>query len=72
MTVGMTGQQEDAMSVFSDAEIHYLGSQRLGRLAKVGHDGMPMSFPSPYATTLMPMPSTSVGTTSPSAIGSVT
>src|SRR5512133_823475 len=33
---------------------------------------MPMSFPSPSATTLRPMPSTSVGTTSPSARGSVT
>jgi hypothetical protein len=29
------------MSVFSDAEIEYLGSQRLGRLATVGHDGSP-------------------------------
>ena len=26
------------MSVFSEAEIDYLGSQRLGRLATVGHD----------------------------------
>jgi PPOX class F420-dependent enzyme/OxyR family protein len=45
MTVGMTGQQEDAMSVFRDAEIQYLGSQRLGRLATVGHDGMPHVVP---------------------------
>lgn len=45
MTVGMTGQQEDAMSVFSDAELEYLGSQRLGRLATVGHDGMPHVVP---------------------------
>jgi len=29
------------MNVFNDAEIQYLGSQRLGRLATVGHDGMP-------------------------------
>jgi pyridoxamine 5'-phosphate oxidase family protein len=41
----MTGQQEDAMSVFSDAEIDYLGSQRLGRLATVGQDGMPHVVP---------------------------
>jgi pyridoxamine 5'-phosphate oxidase family protein len=37
--------QEDAMSVFSDAEIDYLGSQRLGRLATVGPDGMPHVVP---------------------------
>jgi pyridoxamine 5'-phosphate oxidase family protein len=37
--------QEDAMSVFSDAEIEYLRSQRLGRLATVGHDGMPHVVP---------------------------
>jgi pyridoxamine 5'-phosphate oxidase family protein len=41
----MTGQQEDAMSMFSDAEIQYLGSQRLGRLATVGQDGMPHVVP---------------------------
>ena len=33
------------MSVFRDAEIEYLGSQRLGRLATVGHDGMPHVVP---------------------------
>ena len=33
------------MSVFSDAEIDYLGSQRLGRLATVGRDGMPHVVP---------------------------
>jgi pyridoxamine 5'-phosphate oxidase family protein len=33
------------VSVFSDAEIQYLGSQRLGRLATVGHDGMPHVVP---------------------------
>ena len=33
------------MSVFSDAEIQYLGSQRLGRLATVGQDGMPHVVP---------------------------
>jgi pyridoxamine 5'-phosphate oxidase family protein len=38
-------KQEDAMSVFRDAEIEYLGSQRLGRLATVGHDGMPHVVP---------------------------
>ena len=26
------------MSVFSDAELEYLGSQRLGRLATIGQD----------------------------------
>jgi pyridoxamine 5'-phosphate oxidase family protein len=45
MTRRMTGQHEDAMSVFSDAEIEYLGSQRLGRLATVGQDGMPHVVP---------------------------
>jgi pyridoxamine 5'-phosphate oxidase family protein len=45
MTVRMTGQQEDPVSVFSDAEIEYLGSQRLGRLATVGPDGMPHVVP---------------------------
>jgi len=33
------------MSVFSDAEIDYLGSQRLGRLDTVGRDGMPHVVP---------------------------
>ena len=33
------------MSAFSDAEIDYLGSQRLGRLATVGNDGMPHVVP---------------------------
>jgi pyridoxamine 5'-phosphate oxidase family protein len=33
------------MSAFSDAEIAYLGSQRLGRLATVGTDGMPHVVP---------------------------
>jgi pyridoxamine 5'-phosphate oxidase family protein len=33
------------MSAFSDAEIEYLGSQRLGRLATVGQDGMPHVVP---------------------------
>jgi pyridoxamine 5'-phosphate oxidase family protein len=41
----MTGQQEVAMSVFTDSEIAHLGSQRLGRLATVGHDGMPHVVP---------------------------
>jgi pyridoxamine 5'-phosphate oxidase family protein len=36
---------EDGMSVFSDAEIEYLASQRLGRLATVGQDGMPHVVP---------------------------
>jgi pyridoxamine 5'-phosphate oxidase family protein len=33
------------MSVFSAAELDYLGSQPLGRLATVGHDGMPHVVP---------------------------
>jgi pyridoxamine 5'-phosphate oxidase family protein len=33
------------MSGFSDAELDYLGSQPLGRLATVGHDGMPHVVP---------------------------
>jgi pyridoxamine 5'-phosphate oxidase family protein len=41
----MTAQQEDAMSAFSHAEIDYLGSQRLGRLATVGKDGVPHVVP---------------------------
>jgi pyridoxamine 5'-phosphate oxidase family protein len=45
MTVPTTGQQEDAVSAFSDAEIDYLDSQRLGRLATVGTDGMPHVVP---------------------------
>jgi pyridoxamine 5'-phosphate oxidase family protein len=48
MTGRMTGRQEDAMSAFSDAEIDYLGSQRLQRLvrlATVGKGGMPHVVP---------------------------
>jgi hypothetical protein len=60
------------VSVFSHAEIDYLGSQRLGRLATVGPDGMPHVVPSPSATTPRPTPSTSAGTTSPSARSSAT
>jgi pyridoxamine 5'-phosphate oxidase family protein len=33
------------VSVFSDAEIEYLASQRLGRLATVGRDGVPHVVP---------------------------
>jgi pyridoxamine 5'-phosphate oxidase family protein len=33
------------VSVFSDAEIEYLESQRLGRLATVGRNGMPHVVP---------------------------
>jgi pyridoxamine 5'-phosphate oxidase family protein len=40
-----TRQQEDVVSVFRDAEIDYLASQRLGRLATVGPDGMPHVVP---------------------------
>jgi pyridoxamine 5'-phosphate oxidase family protein len=45
MIVSMTGEQEDAVSAFSDAELDYLDSQRLGRLATVGTDGMPHVVP---------------------------
>jgi nitroimidazol reductase NimA-like FMN-containing flavoprotein (pyridoxamine 5'-phosphate oxidase superfamily) len=40
--------QEDAMSVFTDAEIEYLESQRLGRLATVGHNGTPHVVPNAF------------------------
>jgi pyridoxamine 5'-phosphate oxidase family protein len=33
------------MSVFTDAEIEFLNSERLGRLATVGADGMPHVMP---------------------------
>jgi pyridoxamine 5'-phosphate oxidase family protein len=36
------------MSVFTDAEIEYLESQRLGRLATVGHDGIPHVVPNAF------------------------
>ncbi len=36
------------MSVFSDAEREYLGSQRLGRLATVGAGGMPHVVPTSF------------------------
>jgi pyridoxamine 5'-phosphate oxidase family protein len=41
-------KQEDAMSVFTDAEIAYLGSQQLGRLATIGQDGGPHVVPVAY------------------------
>jgi pyridoxamine 5'-phosphate oxidase family protein len=45
MTAEMTCQPGGRMSVFSDAELDYFGSQRLGRLATVGQDGMPHVVP---------------------------
>ena len=36
------------MAVFSEKEIAYLGSQRLGRLATVGRDGSPHAVPVGY------------------------
>ena len=36
------------MAVFSEKEIAYLGSQRLGRLATVGRDGAPHTVPVGY------------------------
>ena len=36
------------MSVFSDAEREYLGSQRFGRLATVGPDGTPHVVPTGF------------------------
>jgi pyridoxamine 5'-phosphate oxidase family protein len=41
----MTAKGGRTVSVFSDAELDYLGSQRLGRLATVGQDGMPHVVP---------------------------
>jgi pyridoxamine 5'-phosphate oxidase family protein len=37
--------QELRMSVFTDAEIEYLNSQRFGHIATVGADGMPHVIP---------------------------
>src|SRR5437868_15546975 len=36
------------MSVFSEAEIEYLASQRLGRIATVGADGQPHVVPTSF------------------------
>jgi pyridoxamine 5'-phosphate oxidase family protein len=36
------------MSVFTDAEIEYLASQRLGRIATVGADGQPHVVPTSF------------------------
>jgi pyridoxamine 5'-phosphate oxidase family protein len=36
------------MSVFTDSEIEYLGSQRLGRIATVGADGQPHVVPTSF------------------------
>jgi pyridoxamine 5'-phosphate oxidase family protein len=41
-------KQEDAMFVVTDAEIAYLGSQQLGRLTTIGHDGVPHVVPVAY------------------------
>jgi pyridoxamine 5'-phosphate oxidase family protein len=41
-------EQEDAMSVFTDAETNYFESQQLGRLATLGQDGMPHVVPVAY------------------------
>jgi pyridoxamine 5'-phosphate oxidase family protein len=38
-------ERGDAMSAFSEKEIEYLGSQRPGRLATVGRDGVPQVVP---------------------------
>jgi pyridoxamine 5'-phosphate oxidase family protein len=43
--VSTARRQEDAVSSFSDAEIEYLASQRLGRLATVGPGGVPHVVP---------------------------
>jgi pyridoxamine 5'-phosphate oxidase family protein len=46
MTTRITADRRvHPVSVFSDAELDYLGSQRLGRLATVGQDGMPHVVP---------------------------
>jgi hypothetical protein len=36
------------MSVFTDAELDYLGGQRLGRIATVGADGQPHVVPTSF------------------------
>jgi pyridoxamine 5'-phosphate oxidase family protein len=46
MTTRMTADRRvHPVSVFSDAELEYLGSQRLGRLATIGQDSMPHVVP---------------------------
>lgn len=45
-----------AMSAFTDAEIDFVSSQRLGRGATVGLTGCRMSCRSPSSTTRTPMP----------------
>ena len=36
------------MSVFTDSELEYLASQRLGRIATVGADGQPHVVPTSF------------------------
>ena len=36
------------MSVFTEAELEYLASQRLGRIATVGADGQPHVVPTSF------------------------
>ena len=36
---------EDVMRELTDAEIHYLGNQGLGRIATIGEDGDPRVVP---------------------------
>jgi hypothetical protein len=48
------------MSAFTDAEVTYLKSQRLGRLATVGADGHPLCCRWVSVTTLTKMLSKSV------------
>ena len=36
------------MSVFTEQQLEYLGSQRLGRIATVGRDGMPHVVPTTF------------------------
>jgi PPOX class F420-dependent enzyme/OxyR family protein len=43
VSVGLT--EEEAMAAFTPAEIEYLNSQRLGRIATVGRDGSPHVVP---------------------------
>jgi nitroimidazol reductase NimA-like FMN-containing flavoprotein (pyridoxamine 5'-phosphate oxidase superfamily) len=43
--IGFMSTRDGDMSVFSDTERKYLESQRLGRLATVGPDGMPHVVP---------------------------
>lgn len=60
------------MSVFTDKELQYLQSARLGRLATVGADGMPHVVPTSFRYNRRTTPSISAVTTSAGARSTVT